>query len=143
MATMFAYGFFGNIIHQSDQWRLLGPLRYNLAGAVEFLRSTSYPVEVTITPPPEPFSTKTLVQHLDHALIGLEDQQKSLDNDKLLTPTPIKREGRYRTVNCLNMPCRCDKSKYGMSPSVHLGTSRRNLRNPSDELFVQVMVLST
>jgi hypothetical protein len=33
----------------------------------------------------------------------------------------IELEGEYRTINCLNMPCRCEKSKYGISPSVHLG----------------------
>lgn len=32
MATMFAYGFFGNVIQQSDRWRFLGPLRYILSG---------------------------------------------------------------------------------------------------------------
>ena len=42
-------------------------------------------------------------------------------NSSSSLPSEIKLNGEYRTINCLNMPCRCDKSKYGMSPSVHLG----------------------
>ena len=49
MATMLAYGFFGDIIHQSDKWRCLGPLRYDLAGFFQFIRNTSYHSELAIT----------------------------------------------------------------------------------------------
>ena len=49
MATMLAYGFFGDIIQQSDNWRCLGPLRYDLAGFCQFVRNTSYHSELTIT----------------------------------------------------------------------------------------------
>ena len=97
---MLAYGFFGNIIEQSDQWRIFGPLRYTLAGFFQFIRNTSYPTKLSIAQVPEDNSET--------------DARKTL-------PLHVKREGRYRTINCLNMPCRCDKSKYGMSPSVHLG----------------------
>ncbi|UJR29327.1 hypothetical protein I4U23_010539 [Adineta vaga] len=89
MATMFTYGFFGNIIEQSDKWRFFGPLRYTLAGIVQFLRNSSYNIDLTLT-------------------------QASNKSDQ------IKRQGHYETIICLNMPCRCDKSKFGMSPTVHL-----------------------
>ena len=101
MITMLAYGFFGNIIEQSDQWRIFGPLRYTLAGIFQFIRNTSYPTKLTIAQVPEKSSSKVTT-----------GKTSSLQ---------IKREGQYRIINCLNMPCRCDKSKYGMSPSVHLG----------------------
>jgi len=134
MATMLAYGFFGNIIQQSDRWRFFGPLRYNLAGFFQFIRNTSYHVELTITQAPEKSSSKALVDGRDRYLSGNSIKRRELfsensevnekiDSGKSSVPLQIKREGRYRTINCLNMPCRCENSKYGMSPSVHLGMS--------------------
>lgn len=170
MATMLAYGFFGDIIQQSDRWRCLGPLRYDLAGFFQFIRNKSYHSELTITLSPHESVHSPHVQTMTSVNGGatssvapdcqqliakensdlLEVYRKNASTDsieKLVTPTipfcsrncgkcaeeeksdpskihlpiQIKREGRYTTVNCLNMPCRCAKSKYGMSPFVHLG----------------------
>ncbi|CAF1307985.1 unnamed protein product [Rotaria sordida] len=171
MATMLAYGFFGDIIHQSDNWRCLGPLRYDLAGFCQFLRHTSYHTELTITLSshdsveichPQTITSinngsktsivssdcQKLINSSNSTLTEMNSMNKSYDTiGKLPTsnlgfcrqncetcaeekqtnrnkdqlPSQIKREGRYTTINCLNMPCRCAKSKYGMSPFVHLG----------------------
>ncbi len=120
MITMLAYGFFGNIIEQSDHWRIFGPLRYTLAGFFQFIRNTSYPTKLTITQVPEKSSSKVANDNPNRYSSDNSLKQREV-NEKNSLPLQIKREGRYRTINCLNMPCRCDKSKYGMSPSVHLG----------------------
>ncbi|CAF4401327.1 unnamed protein product, partial [Adineta steineri] len=122
---MLAYGFFGNIIRQSDNWRLFGPLRYNLAGFFQFLRNTSYHTELIITEPLEKYDSKALINNLNRHLFGnttkwQETIGEKTDSEESSVPLVIKCEGQYRTINCLNMPCRCEKSKYGMSPSVHL-----------------------
>lgn len=123
MATMFAYGFFGNVIQQSDQWRCFGPLRYILAGVFQFTRNTSYHTQLIITQASEKSSPKVPINNshryeLDNSV---KQQEKKIDSEKSSLPLQIKREDYYRTINCLNMPCRCENSKYGMSPSVHLG----------------------
>lgn len=159
---MLSYGFFGDIIRQSDRWRCLGPLRYDLAGFFQFLRNKSYPTELIITSLADDTSrnaeTQTISSILTNdsgsissrelanpsvtdsvldseisertALLGTpfcsRDCEKCAgdnghDFNRLHSSTKIKREGRYTTINCLNMPCRCAKSKYGMSPFVHLG----------------------
>ena len=155
MATMLAYGFFGDIIHQSDRWRCLGPLRYDLAGFYQFIRHPSYRSEVTITLSScnsvsmvTPFRTSCIATD-QQQLIERSNSISSLDNssttmnkstvtfcsrncfkcaektnfnsNEYQSTSQIKREGSYTTVNCLNMSCRCAKSKYGMSPFVHLG----------------------
>lgn len=43
------------------------------------------------------------------------------------SPMKIKCHGKYATINCLNMPGRCAKSKFGMSPYVHLGKRNSDL----------------
>jgi hypothetical protein len=169
MATMLAYGFFGDIIQQSDKWRCLGPLRYDLAGFCQFIRNRSYHSELTITlSPHDPShichshqvtpgntvngeitsSAASDSQQLLNNLNRIPPENKSLqviqqivmpalefcsrncetcaleenhDPTQIHLPLEIKREGRYSTINCLNMPCRCAKSKFGMSPFVHLG----------------------
>ncbi len=168
MATMLAYGFFGDIIQKSDQWRCLGPLRYDLAGFWHFIRHRSYHTELTITLSPNDSSqteipmtnmngetTPTIPRdrhQSSHNVNPIMNEKKQIDNslhviDQIVTPalifcskncetcafeavknstkdqssSKIKREGKYTTVNCLNMPGRCAKSKFGMSPFVHLG----------------------
>jgi len=171
---MFAYGFFGDIIHQSDKWRCLGPLRYDLAGFCQFIRNRAYHTELTITLSPHDSSqichqpqSITPMNHIDsgptssvlpdsHQLLNNINPttngnkqidtslnvigklvmpalvfcsrncetcavEKTLHSDDVHAPLKKKLQGRYTTINCLNMPCRCAKSKFGMSPFVHLG----------------------
>ncbi|CAF3561656.1 unnamed protein product [Rotaria sp. Silwood1] len=108
MATMFSYGFFGNIIQQSDNWRLFGPLRYDLAGFCQFLLNSSYHTELIITQPPEKCNSKILINNIDRYLFGnsvkrqdplcKQDGEKSPDNQTIndvQSPLSrqIKREG--------------------------------------------------
>ncbi len=179
MATMLAYGFFGDIIQQSDKWRFMGPLRYDLAGFCQFIRNKSYHSKLTITLSPydslvanHPESVTSMNNTNGRASsIGSNSQKSSNkvnstinqntqantsfnviqkliapalvfcsrncercaledkhDSDKIHLPLKIEREGRYTTVNCLNMPGRCAKSKFGMSPFVHLGKINFSIR---------------
>ncbi|CAF1097835.1 unnamed protein product, partial [Didymodactylos carnosus] len=156
MATMLAYGFFGDIIHSSESWRCLGPFRYDLAGFKQFLRNKSYDCKLSITLSPadaslhhsselgasQPLQVTTTKQKLIQHTTRTDDTLKeivspraqfcnrncdkcSVDDSKtdpeFRLPLQIEKQGRYTTINCLNMPCRCKKSKYGMSPFVHLG----------------------
>lgn len=135
MATMLAYGFFGDIIHQSDRWRCLGPLRYDLAGFFQFIRNKSYHSELSITISNSTTGDDTTLEQSPdlEQLLDIETTPKistpfcrrncdqCADGNSLSNSTEIRREGHYTTINCLNMPCRCAKSKYGMSPFVHLG----------------------
>ena len=166
LATMLAYGFFGDIINQSDKWRYLGPLRYDLSGFCQFVLNRSYHTELTITLSPHDLSQMSRegttssssmnnTKHVNHGthptelvnasqstgnqnnqviqnliapvvafcsrnceICALADEH---DTGKVRSSLQIKREGRYTTINCLNMPGRCAKSKFGMSPFVHLG----------------------
>ena len=160
---MLSYGFFGDIIHQSDKWRCLGPVRYDLAGFYQFLLNRSYHSALTITlsSPDSPQLTRATTQSSMSNIAGgganadstraTENKQvdeelrkvahdiiapglafcrrncetcalvEKNDEDAARSPKQIHLEGRYTTINCLNMPCRCAKSKFGMSPFVHLG----------------------
>ena len=126
MTTMLSYGFFGNIIKQSDRWRFFGPLRYKVAGFCQFVLNTSYPTQLIIRQVPvndvhlHPVGNSAKQQELS----SRGDGKEFIGNKRIeskASPKEIKIEDQYKTINCLNMPCRCEKSKYGMSPSVNLG----------------------
>ncbi|UJR33624.1 hypothetical protein I4U23_021059 [Adineta vaga] len=154
LATMLAYGFFGDIIHQSDKWRFLGPLRYDVSGFCQFVLNRSYHTELTITLPSNDSSQISQEQTLTSS-VALDSTTHnhnqgnnsteviqnliapalafchkncvtcaSIDKNnpnRVQSSSQMKLQGRYTTINCLNMPCRCAKSKFGMSPFVHLG----------------------
>lgn len=156
MATMLAYGFFGDIIQLSDKWRCLGPLRYDVAGVYQFICNRSYHCELTITQTTndssqtnhsqsdsqEPLtnnnlntngnkqtrrSSKVLGKIINPALELCKRNCEKCSSPRKNIPTEkhlqsdVKLGGRYTTINCLNMPCRTAKSKFGISPFVHLG----------------------
>lgn len=163
MAAMLAYGYFGDIIKESDKWRCLGPLRYDVSGVFRFLRNKSYHTDVTMTlantdssvdstlinnstigerisslnsnetSSPSKHPIETLVKKTKSILLpALVFCSKNCETCALtkhhdaaetqLTTSTITRDGRYTAINCLNMPCRCAKSPFGMSPFVHLGS---------------------
>ncbi|CAF3751273.1 unnamed protein product [Rotaria sordida] len=102
MATMVSYGFFGNLIQQSDNWRAFGPFRYDMAGFYEFFRNNSYETELTITQPVENCSPEILIDNVDRHLFDnsakRQDNQNSLENqtiNAIQSPTslPIKCKG--------------------------------------------------
>ncbi|CAF0969065.1 unnamed protein product [Rotaria sordida] len=102
MATMVSYGFFGNLIQQSDNWRAFGPFRYDMAGFYEFFRNNSYETELTITQPVENCSPEILIDSIDRHLFDnsakRQDNQNSLENqtiNAIQSPTslPIKCKG--------------------------------------------------
>lgn len=182
MAAMMAYGYFGDIIEQSDKWRCLGPLRYDVSGVLNFIRSKSYRTDVTMTlTQTQPSSTSrakksSLVERVSscshhdngtsdpvelkcpkHPIDSLVKTTKSMilpalafcskncetcalqeptDREETFTSSKMTREGRYAAINCLNMPCRCAKSRLGMSPFVHLGNIDFSLWKISALLFV-------
>lgn len=170
MAAMLAFGFFGDIIQQSDKWRRLGPARYDVAGFWHFLRHRSYHSELTITLSSHESSQSCHVSEsnsngvddessitcdspqLSNSVESVDDEDFQNDisskfPDKINVsgaefcsrncercafegeenqfkhhrPLKIKCSGKYTTINCMNMPGRCAKSKFGMSPYVHLG----------------------
>ena len=55
-------------------------------------------------------------------ICALEGVETSLKHQQ---PSTITVTGKYTTINCMNMPGRCAKSKFGMSPYVHLGKITR------------------
>lgn len=171
MAAMLAYGFFGDIIRQSDKWRCLGPLRYDVSGICQFFRNKSYHTQIAMKLAPKTLvmtgeqekhdedisCTRGLRKMLNICPMEKKktdendskskhkktqssikrkfcqrhcetcaDLSQSLDDESCVTTLDV-RQGNYTAINCLNMPGRCGKSKFGMSPYVHLGETELHI----------------
>lgn len=101
MSTTLSCGYLADIIEQSNQWRRLGPARYNLSGMIQFIRNKSSHFHLQIHQKNN--STNEILENLC---------------GKSCSSSAIEVEGDYELINCLNVSCRCVKSRYGMSPFV-------------------------
>ncbi|KAG5673455.1 hypothetical protein PVAND_003501 [Polypedilum vanderplanki] len=129
-ASVVAYGFLGDISFEQENYRFLGPRRYEWVGFKKVLLNRGYDVEVLI--------------HQDNALSSTNQGQNSVNNcDKIKcyencsvcsmpsTSTANMKKaneeekfkkitGRFFMVNLANISCACQRSPSGMSPYCHL-----------------------
>lgn len=54
--TMVSYGYFGDLLKTSEQWRKLGPTRYIVSGVLQFLRNRSYEGQLKVLTPAMPLA---------------------------------------------------------------------------------------
>jgi ceramide kinase len=130
-ASVIAYGFLGDIANENDQYRFLGPKRYEYVGLKKFLLNRGYDMDLHILQEPEDVNystdlncdTKEIkcfencnVCSEINALVASEEEEKY----KRIT-------GRFFMVNCANISCACERSPSGFSPFCHLGDGKIHL----------------
>ena len=138
-ATSFlGYGYFGDVLVDSERNRWMGPSRYDWAGFKKLLAFKRYEGEIKLYTSNVDGSPKDkLICQSDCSVCERTGQKfkflkssrstddvnqesfVSSDNHGDISVISIK--GRFLAVNCATMSCRCDKTKKGMSPSAHLG----------------------
>ncbi|KAH9487790.1 hypothetical protein Btru_068344 [Bulinus truncatus] len=145
--TMSGYGYYGDLLKESESLRWMGPKRYTWCGFKTFLANKAYEGEVSFLLASEEDSHPR-----DHSVCyagcekckqaGVKIQQMLSGKDNLLeydlggaseAMLPVKRasfmmkdgwhhvKGRFSAINLVTISCRCDLSPLGMSPSSHLG----------------------
>nr|XP_045600791.1 ceramide kinase-like isoform X2 [Procambarus clarkii] len=115
--TMVSYGYFGDLLKTSEQWRKLGPTRYLVSGVLQFLRNRSYEGHLKMLTPENP-----LAQPYDTNTCGHECGV--CDKAAMSPPTPgdwLQFNGRWSVVTSAVTSCACRLSPYGVSPAAHLG----------------------
>ncbi|XP_047122661.1 ceramide kinase isoform X1 [Hydra vulgaris] len=113
--SLMGYGYFGDIIKDSDKLRWFGPNRYDIAGFKRFMKNKSYNGEVSF------------IQKLDHTkklkcTAGCEQcstiYEEELESKEAFWQTV---SGKFISVIGANISCRCSRSSTGISPHAHLG----------------------
>nr|XP_020472641.1 ceramide kinase-like [Monopterus albus] len=153
--SLLGYGFYGDVLAESEKHRWMGPLRYEYSGTLVYLSNRSYagivqylPADPLLSSPRDKIrclsgcsvcsrSTERLFSHSSDSasLYSSHCSQFSSDSEGEW----VSVEGRFRCVSLTCMSCSCPRSPLGLSPSAHLADGTGDLilvwdTNPLDFL---------
>eukprot|EP00877_Chromochloris_zofingiensis_P010465 jgi/Chrzof1/5672/Cz16g11060.t1 len=147
---MASYGFMGDVVAVSEKLRWMGPLRYDVAGLLQYLCLKSYKATIWYKPAPEvlqpedvPVSRSTTPVGCFHSCRTCSAATKVAVVPNGLAGSCIKscamlnvgttpsgddgwvcRQGRFISIKCVVTTCRSDRSQQGVVPSAHLADGR-------------------
>uniref|UniRef100_A0A2K5KD37 DAGKc domain-containing protein n=1 Tax=Colobus angolensis palliatus TaxID=336983 RepID=A0A2K5KD37_COLAP len=135
--SLLGYGFYGDIIKDSEKKRWLGLARYDFSGLKTFLSHHCYegtvsflPAQHTVGSPRDRKpcragcfvcrqSRQQLEEEQKKALYGLEAAE-DVEEWQVVC-------GKFLAINATNMSCACRRSPRGLSPAAHLGDGSSDL----------------
>uniref|UniRef100_A0AAY5L0W9 DAGKc domain-containing protein n=1 Tax=Esox lucius TaxID=8010 RepID=A0AAY5L0W9_ESOLU len=141
--SLVGYGFYGDVLAESEKHRWMGPLRYDYSGAMVYLSNRSYagivqylPADPQLSNPRDNTrclsgcsvcskSTERLFPHSPNAssLYSSHFSQFGSDSEGKW----VSVEGRFRAVSLTCMSSSCPRSPLGLSPSAHLADGTADL----------------
>ncbi|KAL3974422.1 zinc finger protein ZIC 2 [Sarotherodon galilaeus] len=141
--SLVGYGFYGDVLAESEKHRWMGPLRYDYSGTVVYLSNRSYagivqylPADPLLSSPRDKTrclsgcnvcsrSTERLFPHTSDSgsLYSSHFSQYSNDSEGEW----VSVEGRFRCVSLTCMSSSCARSPLGLSPSAHLADGTGDL----------------
>jgi len=141
--AMISYGYFGDLMAHSEQLRWLGPRRYDVSGAITFLRNKSYKgvisfveeVDQSFVTDPRKISeccnTTCKICGMAEATLGKTERETRTKVKKIFALEMFifsviwiflqTIEGKFLVVTSAVMLCACKLTPRGLSPSAHLG----------------------
>ncbi|EPQ20101.1 Ceramide kinase, partial [Myotis brandtii] len=107
--SLLGYGFYGDIIKDSEKKRWMGLIRYDFS-ASGLLCSRCFVCRQ---------SKQQLEEEQKRSLYGLEGSEE-VEEWKVIC-------GKFLAINAANMSCACPRSPRGLSPAAHLGDGSSDL----------------
>lgn len=141
--SMLGYGFYGDVLAESEKRRWMGPLRYDYSGTMVYLSNRSYAGIVQYLPADPELSSP---RDRTRCLLGCSVCSRS--TERLFPPCSdsgslysshcsqfssdsegdwVTVEGRFRCVSLTCMSSSCPKIPLGVSPSAHLADGTGDL----------------
>ncbi|KAK1327633.1 hypothetical protein QTO34_012922 [Cnephaeus nilssonii] len=135
--SLLGYGFYGDIVKDSEKKRWMGLIRYDFSGLKTFLSHHCYegtvsflPAQHTVGSPRDGKpcragcfvcrqSKQQLEEEQKRSLYGLEGSE-DVEEWKVIC-------GKFLAINAANMSCACPRSPRGLSPAAHLGDGSSDL----------------
>ncbi|XP_029697036.1 ceramide kinase isoform X1 [Takifugu rubripes] len=136
--SLLGYGFYGDVLTDSERKRWMGPARYDLSGVKMFLTHHYYEGSVSYLPardiigtPRDPgrcHSGCSVCQH------NGEKHSESAERYKMDIASESESDMEWRTIrgkflaiNAASMSCACPRSPKGLSPAAHLADGTTDL----------------
>ncbi|XP_061770458.1 ceramide kinase isoform X1 [Nerophis ophidion] len=133
--TLLGYGFYGDILSDSEQKRWLGPARYNLSGVKTFLTHNYYEGTVSFVPAEEDMGSPRDKEPCRSGCCvcqrkaSLKASRSDVPGEKETCDTDNWTEicGKFIAINVATMSCASPQSWKGLSPSAHLADGTADL----------------
>ncbi|KAE8293428.1 Ceramide kinase [Larimichthys crocea] len=141
--SLLGYGFYGDVLAESEKHRWMGPLRYDYSGTKVYLSNRSYagivqylPADPVLSSPRDRTrclsgcsvcsrSTERLFHHSSDSASLHSSHYSQFSNDSEAEWVTV--EGRFKCVSLTCMSSSCPKSPLGLSPSAHLADGTGDL----------------
>ncbi|KAM7243587.1 hypothetical protein CapIbe_004196 [Capra ibex] len=135
--SLLGYGFYGDIIRDSEKKRWMGLARYDFSGLKTFFSHHCYegtvsflPAQHTVGSPRDRKPCRAGCPVCRESRQQLEEEQQrarySLDGTEEVEEWKV-RCGQFLAINAANMSCACPRSPQGLSPAAHLGDGSSDL----------------
>ncbi|XP_072242586.1 ceramide kinase-like [Leuresthes tenuis] len=135
--SLLGYGFYGDVLTDSERKRWMGPARYDLSGLKMFLTHHYYEGTVSYLPARGIMGTPrdaakcrsgcAVCQHNGQKLSGKSEKyemdEASYENDGEWRTI----RGKFLAINAASMSCACPRSPKGLSPAAHLADGTTDL----------------
>ncbi|XP_018417321.1 PREDICTED: ceramide kinase-like [Nanorana parkeri] len=137
--SLIGYGFFGDVLRESENMRWVGPLRYDLAGIRMVLSNRSYRGTVEFleandnnSSPRDNTRCRTgclVCSESSDRLSAISESKKLVENlDDVSQLEDWKSvTGSFAALNITGMSSACPKSQDGLSPTAHLADGTADL----------------
>lgn len=139
--SLLGYGFYGDVLTDSERRRWMGPARYNVSGFKTFLTHHYYEGTVSFLPATDVLGTPRdrarcragcyVCQH--NGQLYSKEKLDKYKMDQEVSDSECE-EGAWRTirgkflaVNAASMSCACPRSPKGLSPAAHLADGTTDL----------------
>ncbi|XP_073336894.1 ceramide kinase [Pagrus major] len=137
--SLLGYGFYGDVLTDSERKRWLGPARYDLSGVKTFLSHNYYEGTISFLPaenntgtPRDKLQCRSgccVCQHRpsskDNNQWEMSEEKEKSDEDGSGGWSVIR--GKFIAINAASMSCACPRSPKGLSPSAHLADGTTDL----------------
>lgn len=138
VSTFVGYGYFGDVIRESEKLRWLGPSRYDITGVNNLIKNRTYKGQVNIlscSKDGTPFNHNRC--HANCEFCGLNQttsnnssrlNDSEYDHDETVSNLECsEKSGHFVGVNAAVTACRCPQTKKGFSPNNHLANGCADL----------------
>nr|XP_033815013.1 ceramide kinase isoform X2 [Geotrypetes seraphini] len=152
-ASLLGYGFYGDVLKDSEKNRWMGPTRYDFSGFKTFLSHHYYEGTVsfqqanqTLGSPRDKSTCRSGCNICKQSTQEVEEKRRqhhyNLEETEHNADWKVIR-GKFMAINAANMSCACPRSPKGVSPAAHLATGTIDLilvRNCSRLNFLRHLI---
>ncbi|XP_061698176.1 ceramide kinase-like isoform X2 [Syngnathoides biaculeatus] len=137
--SLLGYGFYGDVLTDSERKRWMGPARYDLAGLKMFLTHHHYEGTVSYLPAAGIAGAPRDTARCRSGCLVCQDNGKVSSETDGMCQTEHNEDdsengrgwrtirGKFLAINAASMSCACPRSPKGLSPAAHLADGTADL----------------